>query len=170
MKKKGLIILAAVLAVAFWGYYAGGNIGIPEEKINEAQMGTVSWDPQDCSVIGSSDGQTLYVGVLYRKDYSDAKYFLYVQKGGLTIGWQFLRSGSLSETDGVRAFDCGQYGTAYVALNQTMAVQRIEFEDGRTPAETEPAGAVICEQSKSAVRFYDKDGNEISCSRLTVFD
>lgn len=170
--KKSVLALtaAAVLLIAGYALYRSGTIGIAEDQINCEQSKTVSWEEQEYDIVGASDGESLYVGVLYRKDLSDAKYFLYVKRSGLSFGWHFLRSGSLSESDGVRAFDCGAYGTAYVSLNGSGAVQKIEFEDGRTPAVTEPAGKIICERSKSAVRFYDANGEEVAYSRLTALE
>lgn len=64
------------------------------------------------------------------KDYSDVKYFIYIKRGELYFGWHFLQRGGLIEIDGVRAFDCAKYDTAYVALNKDNIVNRIEFEDG----------------------------------------
>lgn len=56
------------------------------------------------------------------KDYLDAKYFIYLKRGGWYFGWHFLQSGGLTEINGIRAFDCGEYGTAYVALNKDNLV------------------------------------------------
>ena len=86
------------------------------------------------------------MGVMYMKDYSDAKYFIYIKKDGLSFGWHFLQSGGLSEIDGIRAFDCGQYGMAYVSINENGTVQKIEFTDGRNPSTTENVGKIICEE------------------------
>lgn len=168
MKKSILICVIVVLLVACCGFYFGGNIGIKEDKINNEQMETVSWQKQDYSVIGASDGESLYVGVMYMKDYSAAQYFIYIKKGGLSFGWHFLQSGSLTEADGVRAFNCGEYGTAYVALNENNNIQKIEFEDGREPSITENVGKPICERSKSVIHFYDASGNIVEPTKLTL--
>jgi hypothetical protein len=77
-----------------------------------------------------------------------------------------LRSGELTEADGLKAFDCGEYGTAYVALNQNNKIQKIEFEDGREP--TENIRSTICERSKRAVFFYDAAGNIIEPTTVTL--
>ncbi|MDO4549084.1 MAG: hypothetical protein Q4D04_13395 [Clostridia bacterium] len=168
--KKGIIVVsvAAVLLIACCGFYFSGNIGIAQDKINHEQMKTVSWEKHDYSVIGASDGESIYVGVMYMKDYSDAKYFIYIKKGGLSFGWHFLQSGGLTEIDGVRALDCGEYGTAYVALNENNNVQKIEFEDGRKPSIKENVRSPICEHSKSVIHFYDAAGNIVEPTKLTV--
>ncbi len=171
MKKRSIVLVVIIaLLIACCGLYFGGNIGIAEDKINQEQMKTVPWNIQDYNVIGVSDGESLYVGVMYLKDYSDAKYFIYIKKDGLSLGWHFLRSGSLSEVDGIRAFDCGRYGIAYVSMNENGIVQRIEFEDGREPSNTEDVGKIICERSQGIVHFYDASGNRIGYNTLTVLD
>lgn len=171
MKKRAIVIAAIIiLLIACCGLYFGGNIGIAEDKINLEQMKTVSWGEQEYSVIGTSDGESLYVGVMYMKDYSDAKYFIYIKKTGLSFGWHFLQSGGLSEIDGIRAFDCGRYGIAYVSLNENGTVQKIEFEDGREPSTTENVGKIICEESKSIIHFYGANGERIGCNEITVLD
>jgi hypothetical protein len=166
MKKRILISVVIILLIAFCGFYFSRNIGIAEDKINQAQMETVSWEKQDYIVTGTSDGGSLYVGVMYMKDDSDAKYFIYVKKSGLSFGWHLLQSGGLTEGDGLMAFDCGEYGIAYVALNQNNKIQKIEFEDGREP--TENVGNTICERSKSAVFFYDASGTIVEPTKVTV--
>lgn len=118
--------------------------------------------------MGSSDGRTLYVGIMYRKDYSDARYFIYTKKGGLSFGWHFLCSGSLSEQDGLRAFDCGEYGTAYVALNSAQTVSRIESEDGSEPAVIGEPADPVCVRSGGTVHFYDAAGAPVAPSRMTL--
>ena len=110
------------------------------------------------------------MGVMYMKDYSDAKYFIYIKKDGLSFGWHFLQSGGLSEIDGIRAFDCGQYGMAYVSINENGTVQKIEFTDGRNPSTTENVGKIICEESKSTIHFYDVNEEIIRCNKITVLD
>lgn len=171
MRKRAIVIAAIViLLIACCGLYFGGNIGIAEDRINSEQMKTVSWDEQEYNVIGTSDGDSLYVGVMYMKDYSDAKYFIYIKKDGLSFGWHFLQSGGLSEIDGIRAFDCGQYGMAYVSINENGTVQKIEFTDGRNPSTTENVGKIICEESKSTIHFYDVNEEIIRCNKITVLD
>jgi len=168
MKKRILVSVMIVLLIACGGFYFSGNIGIAEDKINHEQMKTVSWEEQDYSVVGTSDGKSLYAGVMYMKDYSDARYFIYIKKSGLSFGWHFLQSGSLTEADGIRAFDCGEYGTAYVALNKNNHVQTIEFEDGREPSTTENVGSPICERSKGVIHFYNAAGNMIEPTKQTL--
>jgi hypothetical protein len=168
MKKRILVGVIIALLIACCGFYLSGTIGIAEDQINQEQMKTVSWEEQDYNVIGTSDGTSLYVGVLYRKDASDAKYFIYVKKSGLSFGWHFLQSGGLSEADGIRAFDCGEYGTAYVALNQNNNIQKIEFEDGSEPSVIENVSGPICEHSKGVICFYDASGNLVEPTKVTV--
>ena len=171
MRKMAIVIaVIVVLLIACCGLYFGGNIGIVEDRIISEQMKTVSWDEQEYNVLGTSDGDSLYVGVMYMKDYSDAKYFIYIKKGGLSFGWHFLQSGGLTELDGIRAFDCGQYGIAYVSINESGTVQKIEFTDGSNPSTTENVGKIICEESKSTINFYDANGEIIRCNRITVLD
>lgn len=167
-KAKVFVGLGVILLLFYCGFYFMNNVGISEDKINAEQMKTVSWNAQDYQIIGKSENKSLYVGVIYMKDYSDAKYFIYVKRGGLSFGWHFLRSGSLTELDGIRAFDCGEYGTVYVALNKNNMVSRIEFEDGREAFVTEKINGPICERSNAAVHFYDALGNAIEPNRLTL--
>jgi hypothetical protein len=166
MKKRIAIGAVIVLLIVCCGFYLSGNIGVSEDKIFQEQMETVSWEKQDYTAIGTSDGESLYVGVMRMNDFSDAKYFIYVKRGGLSLGWHFLQSGSLTEAEGLVALDCGAYGTAYVALNQNYDIQRIEFEDGRAPVED--VGATICECSKSAVLFYNAFGDLVASTRVAV--
>jgi hypothetical protein len=166
MKKRIVIIAVIVLLVACCGVYLSGNIGISEDEIFREQMDTVSWEKQDYIMIGTSDGDALYVGVMRMNDDSDAKYFIYAKKSGLSYGWHFLQSGGLTEADGLVAFDCGEYGTAYVSLNQGHNIQKIEFEDGRDSIEE--VGGTVCECSKSAVLFCDASGNLIEPTKVTV--
>lgn len=113
MKKRIIIaIICVIMVVVAFSFYMSGNIGISFDKINLEQMKTVSWDVHDYGVIGSSDDESIYVGVMYMKDYSDARYFIYIKRGGLSFGWHFLQSGNLTEIEGIKAFDCGKYGTA----------------------------------------------------------
>lgn len=173
MKKRAMVfVVIAVLIplIACCILYLSGTFGIAEDAINREQMKTVSWDTQDYDTIGVSDGESLYAGVMYLKDYSEAKYFIYIKKAGLSLGWHFLRSGSLSETDGIRAFDCGKYGIAYVSMNTNGTVRRIEFEDGRQPSKTEKVGKIICERSQDAIHFYDAKGNRMEYNMLTVLE
>lgn len=169
MKKRlSALCAAAVLLLGAGFYLRGGGSGIPEDRINTEQAKNVSWDAQDYQTMGASDGKTLYVGVMYRKDYSDARYFIYIKKGGLSFGWHFLCSGGLSEQDGLRVFDCGEYGTAYVALNRAQAINRIEFEDGSEPAVIENVTSPVCVRSESAVHFYDAAGKPVEPNRMTL--
>lgn len=168
MKKRILVCVIVILLIACCGFYVRENIGIAEDQINQKQMETVSWEQQDYSIIGASDGESLYVGVMYMKDRSDARYFIYIKKKGLSLGWHFLQSGSLSEVEGVRAFDCGEYGTAYVALNKANNIQKIEFEDGSEPSVIENIGSPICECSKSVIHFYDAAGNMVEPTKQTL--
>jgi len=167
MRKRIVLIVCAVvgmMALTYIGLYNSGYIGITDDKINQEQMKTVSWDAHDYLVLGSgSDDSALYVGVMFMKDYSDAKYFIYVNRSGLPFGWCFLQSGDLTELDGLREFDCGKYGKAYAALNAGCEIQRIEFEDGGNPAVIENTNHPIVEQtqSKYRVHFYDKNGDPI---------
>ncbi len=171
MKKKSIIIAAVVvLVIVCCGFYFAGNRGITVEEINSEQMKTVSWDVHDYSVVGASDEETLYAGVMYMNDFSDAKYFIYIKKDGLPRGWHFLRSGSLTKVDGIRAFDCGEYGNAYVAINSDGTVQTMEFEDGREPSRTENVGSIICERSQDPIHFYDAEGNILEYTTLKVLD
>lgn len=171
MKNRTIVFaVIIVLLIACCSLYLGGNIGIAEDKINREQRKTVAWDLQDYRIIGASDEKLLYVGVMYMNDYSDAKYFIYIKKSGLSLGWHFLQSGSLSEIDGIRAFDCGRYGIAYVSMNTNGAVQKIEFEDGREPSTSENVGKIICERSQGAVHFYDANGNRVEYNTITVLD
>lgn len=172
MKKRTIVFaVIIVLLIACCSLYLGGNIGIAEDKINREQRKTVSWDLQDYRITGASDEKSLYVGVMYMNDYSDAKYFIYIKKSGLSFGWHFLQSGSLSEIDGIRAFDCGQYGIAYVSMNTNGAVQKIEFEDGREPSTTENnVEKIICERSQGVVHFYDANGNSVEYNTITILD
>lgn len=169
--KKGKVAvgLGVILLLFCCGFYFKDNIGIPKDKINAEQAKTVSWNAQDYQTISASDNKSLYVGVMYMKDYSDARYFIYVKRGGLSFGWHFLRSGSLNELDGIRAFDCGEYGTAYVALNKDNMVSKIEFEDGREASVIEKINGPVCEKSNAAVHFYDALGNAIELTRLTIY-
>ena len=169
MKKKMVVAgVTALILIACGGFYFGGNIGIAEDEINGKQRETVSWREQDYIMTGASDGKSLYVGVMYMKDYSEAKYFLYIKKGGLSFGWHFLQSGSLTEADGIRAFDCGKYGTAYVALNKDKNIKKIEFEDGREPSVLDRRSGPVCERSQSVVRFYDAGGDIIEPNKITI--
>ena len=171
MVKKRALIAGVVALLICGGFYLSGNIGIAADEINDAQMRTVSWNPSDYCVTGtSSGGGTLYVGVMWMKDYSDARYFIYIKKGGLSLGWHFLQSGGLSEVDGLRAFDCGEHWTAYVALNQDGGVRRIEFEDGWEPSVREGVRGPICEQSRGVVRFYDAYGSVIEPNKVTLIE
>lgn len=170
--KKLVFIIGAVfvlLALVFCSLYVQGNIGIPLDKINDEQMDAVSWEGEECNVVGaSSDGGSLYVGIIYKKDYSAANYFIYVKKGGLNFGWHFLQGGNLP--DGLRAFECGEYGRAYVALNADHNIHKIEFEDGREPAVVEDIQGPVCEQSQHFIHFYDADGNIIEPIRVIVIE
>ncbi|RRD94449.1 hypothetical protein EII17_08105 [Clostridiales bacterium COT073_COT-073] len=162
MKKTKVVVGLGVIILLFYcGFYFKDRVGISEDKINAKQAETVSWNAQDYQTISASDNKSLYVGVMYMKDYSDAKYFIYVKRGGLYFGWHFLQSGGLTEIDGIRVFDCGKYGTAYVAMNKDNIVSRIEFEDGREASVMENIKGPICERSNTAVHFYDALGNVI---------
>lgn len=163
--------VAAIVVLTLIGLYNSGFIGITEEKINQEQKKTVSWDSRDYTIRGTcADDSALYVGIMYMKDYSDARYFIYIDKSGWSFGWHFLRSGSLTDIDGLREFNCGEYGKAYVALNAEHDIQRIEFDDGREPTVTENTNYPIVEQSKNMIRFYDKSGNLIEPSVIKVAD
>lgn len=166
MKKILICIFAALLVVCGYACFSGA-IGISQEQINTEQLKTISSE-EDYDVTGATDDESLYVGVMYTKDYSDARYFIYIKREGLFLGWHFLQSGNLTESEGIKALDCGAYGTAYVALNTENTIQRIEFTDDREPSVNENAGKIICEQSKSTILFYDKDGNTVECDRQTV--
>jgi hypothetical protein len=168
MKKHIFISVVVVLLIACCGFFLSGNIGIAEDKIIQEQMETVSWEEQDYNVIGTSNGDSLYVGIMYMKDYSDAKYFIYIKESGLSFGWHFLQSGNLDEAMGIRAFECGEYGTAYVALNKDNNIQKIEFEDGREQFIIENVSNPICGNSESVILFYDTSGNIVEPTRVTV--
>lgn len=172
--KKPVFIIGAVFALVlliFCCLYAQGNIGIPVGKINDEEIDTVSWDREDCNVVSAySDGGSLYVGIIYKKDYSAANYFIYIKRGGLDFGWHFLQGGNLPEEDGLRAFECGEYGRAYVALNADHSIHKIEFEDGREPAVAEDIQGPVCEQSQRVIQFYDADGNIIEPIRAAVIE
>jgi len=172
MKKRLVLTVCAVIALmvfAYIGLYNTGYIGISADKINQEQMNTVSWDYQDYVVLGTcADNSALYVGIMYMKDYSDARYFIYVNRSGLSFGWHFLQSGGLTDIDGLREFDCGKYGKAYVALNAEYNIQRIEFENGCEPEVFENTDHIIVEQSKDTIHFYDKNGNLIEPSTIKV--
>ena len=169
MKIRVIIILVfVILVVAAFSFYMSGNIGISIDKINQEQMKTVSWDVHDYGVIGSSDDESIYVGVMYMKDYSDARYFIYIKRGGLSYGWHFLQSGNLTEIEGIKAFDCGEYGTAYVSLNNNGNIKKIEFSDGREPSVNENVGNIVCEQSQSPIIFYDINGTIIDSDKQIV--
>lgn len=173
MKRPVFIIGAvfALLLLVFCCLYVQGNIGVPMGKINDEEMDTVSWDREDCDVVSAySDGGPLYVGIIYKKDYSAANYFIYVKRGGLHFGWHFLQGGNLPEADGVRVFDCGGYGRAYVALNADRSIQTIEFEDDREPAVVEDIQGPVCELSQHDIQFYDADGNLIEPIRAAVIE
>lgn len=161
--------LGVIILLFSCGFYFMGNVGISEDKINAEQAKTVSWNPQDYQTVSASDNKSLYVGIMYMKDYSDAKYFIYIKRGGWYFGWHFLQSGGLTEINGIRAFDCGEYGTAYVALNKDNMVNRIEFEDDREVSVMENIKGPICERSNDAVHFYDALGNAIEPNRLTLW-
>ncbi len=167
-KSKVFVGLGVIIMLFYCGFYFMNNVGIPEDRINAEQVKTVSWNASDYQIISASDNKSLYIGVMYMKDYSDAKYFIYIRRGGLSFGWHFLGSGSLTELDGIRAFDCGEYGTAYVALNKDNLVSRIEFEDGRVATVMEEINGPICEISNAAVHFYDALGNAIEQNRLAL--
>jgi hypothetical protein len=162
MKKRILISVVVILLIACCGIYLSKNIGISDDKINDAQMKTVSWNKLDYTVAGETNGESMYVGVMRMNDFSAAKYFIYIKKGGLSFGWHFLQSGDLSKEDGLMAFDCGEYGIAYFALNPDNNIQKIEGEDGRE------VGTTICCQFKHAVRFYDAAGNIVEPTKVTV--
>lgn len=167
-KRKVALGLGLIILLVYSGFYFKDKVGIPEDKINDKQAKTVSWNAQDYEIISASDNKSLYVGVMYMKDYSDAKYFIYVKRGGLYFGWHFLRSGSLIELHGILAFDCGEYGTAYVSLNKDNMVSRIEFEDGREVSVRENIKGPICERSNTAVHFYDALGKAVEPNRLIL--
>jgi hypothetical protein len=172
MKKRILIGAVAVLLIVCCGVYFGGNIGIAEEKISREQRETVSWEEQDYSITGTSNGGALYVGVLYRNDHAAAKYFIYVKKSGLLSGWHFLQSGGLTDADGLVAFDCGKYGTAYVALNQDDTIQKIELEEDGTPSvreiELENGSGPICVPAENGALFYNASGELVEPTRVAV--
>jgi hypothetical protein len=170
MKKRILIGVIVVLLIACCSVYFSGNRGIAEEKINQEQVETVSWEQAETSVTGTSNGGALYVGVLYRNDHAAAKYFLYVKKSGLLSGWHFLQSGSLTDADGLIAFDGGKYGTAYVALNQEDTIQKIEWEEDGGPSvrEIENGSGPICVPAANGVLFYDASGELIEPTRVAV--
>jgi len=169
-KRKPVFAIGTVLLIlllAYLGLYQSGHIGITDDKINDEQMKTVAWDPQDYQTVGTAEENgSLYVGVMFLEDHSAAKYFLYGNKTGLSFGWRFLQSGDLINIDGLTEFDCGKYGTAYVALNKNGNIQKIEYEDGREPCEN--TSYVIIEQTKEPVHFYDGNGNRIEPFVLPV--
>lgn len=174
MKKKPFITvfaIAAIMACVYLVLYNSGYIGITDDKINQEQMKTVFWHDPDYVVVGSgADDSALYVGIMYMKDYSDARYFIYINKSGLSFGWHFLRGGNLADAEGLMAFECGKYGTAYVALNAEYEIQKIVFEDGREPSVTENTNWPIVEQSEGTVYFYDQSGKVIEPSVITLVD
>lgn len=104
------------------------------------------------------------------KDLSDAKYFIYVNRKGFSFGWHFLAGGALSDVDGLREFDCGEYGKAYVALNAEYNIQKILFEDGREPSILENTNYPIAEESKQIIHFYNKDGDLIEPFTIKLID
>jgi hypothetical protein len=68
------------------------------------------------------------------------------------------------------AFDCGKYGTAYVALNQDDTIQKIELEEDGGPSvrEIENGSGPICVPAANGVLFYDASGELIEPTRVAV--
>jgi hypothetical protein len=173
MKKRILAAVAAVLILVGCGFYVSGTIGIAEDQINQEQIKTVSWAEQASLVTSASDGGALYVGVLYRENDPNAKYFIYVKRSGLLSGWRgwhFLQSGGLTDAEGLIALECGEYGTAYVALNQSGQIKKIELEEGGEPSVLEAGSGPICAQSENGILFYDASGNLVEPARVTVIN
>lgn len=173
MRRKTALMMLAIVTVAALtciGGFCGGCLGITGDKINREEIKKVSWPEQDCVILGScGDGSALYVGVICRKDRSDAKYFLYINRGGFSFGWHLLKSEKLTDPDGLLKFDCGRYGNAYAALNAAHNIQRIAFKDGREPAVVS-THSPIAEQSQQDVVFYDQKGNPVKPSVINAMD
>ena len=115
-----------------------------------------------------SDGRCLYVGIMYKIDFSDANYFLYVNRDGLSIGWHLLQSGELTEEDGLIEFDCGKYGKGYVSLNKDNYIQKIEYGEGWEPSIRENINRPIIERSDEVIYFYDANGNVVEPDKYVV--
>ena len=174
LKKKITGIIIAVLAIIaiYFVLYNTDYIGTTNLKAFEEQYDSVPNKADYTSTGTNGNGRALLVGIVYRHDYSDARYYIYRNKSGLPFGWCYFASGNLSDADGLMAFECGKYGTAYISLNSENEIQRMVKEDEQGETHSANTTGPIAEQIEGAgtIYFYDQDGNLIEPERITVGD
>ncbi|MBE6021405.1 MAG: hypothetical protein E7228_06680 [Clostridiales bacterium] len=124
----------------------------------------------EVSVLGIStpskvDVSALYTGLVYLDDRSEGEYFIYYRPKGIYFGWHLLKEGKITKDDKIKEFDCGEYGTAYVSLNNNL-IGAVNFTDGSDI--DYDIESVIAENSMKPIVFYDRYGKEIETEKEKV--
>ena len=161
--KKTIFIVAVVLLALIGGIFLGGRIGIPQDKIFNTQMDSMGdMEGDDLTGIGESiENWPIEIGLIYAKDYSRAKYYIYTHKSGLYLGWFPWIIGDLTEEDGLVEFDFGERGKAYFALNSNNKITKSVGSVTYPNNEVTIKGPIADLTEGNRIFYYDKDGNEV---------
>ena len=167
---KRIIIFAAVICAAaadFLLLRTFDVMGIPDSQIMDDMRKrariTDDWE------FSQSGDEKLVAGVAYAPDRSDASYYLYLARGGFSFGYRFRQGGNLLPEMGIRGFDCGEFGTAYLSMNE-QRTELIEIDDGenlwKIDVDPEKPFTEVVPKNGGEVRFFDENGTEVQIDAI----
>ncbi len=171
IKLRLLLLVIAIIAAVFAILYKGDTFGKDEDDILNDEIAALG-EREYTGTLVTAEEYPVIVGMVYKKeDYSDARWFAYVQNKHLPDKWILKGSGELKEENGLICLDCVGYGRGFVALNKNRSIAKIVYTDGTIPyVEDNIDYPIVCLDTDVAggVHFYDKDDNEASVIMMVL--
>lgn len=166
----GIVLLLVVLLIAVF-FLSGGRIGMTESKTAE-DLRTAQNLPDDWLITGNvTDTAVLYL--FYPPDKHCYGYALYVNEPGLSFGYVFRGSATVSDIQGsqealstpIQELSVAESGqTAYFSLNPAQ-LDHLTIDNGASVETWELDSSIpfvhLFPQNGGVVTFYDADGNII---------
>lgn len=173
VQKRYQIIIGVLLCV-LWGIIALTTIewGVPASRLTH-DLHTQSKIPEDWIIEGDVSDQ-LAAYICYPEGYPErSRRVIYVNRPGLSFGYLFRHSESLSGIDEyVTAYTLEDLGeTAFLSMNYPQ-VAKIEINNGKETQvidiDSQKPFAIVIPEDSGFVQLYDVNGNSVPYYRHTL--